>query len=257
MKGTPDNAAEIITGSAAGSAHSDFRRIAEGFLEADRLLSADVHVGLQEALQLLVDLAVDCVQVCNWAAITVWPVGEAPWSQAISDDIARRVEAIQYEQMEGPCLRAAKDESPIKIEDLANDGRWPRFAAAVLAELPVRSVLAFPLGSHPHRMALNLFSASTSAFTDSVERVAENFATQAKGLLLHAQTAERAAHYSIALETNRQIAMAVGILMARQGIRSDEALAQLKAQSNRHKRKVRDVAAYVVEAGELPDGPFQ
>ena len=63
---------------------------------------------------------------------------------------------------------------------------------------------------------------------------------------------ERIAHLEIALKTNRQIAMAIGILMARYGIREDAAFDRLRVASQRLEVKLREVAAEVVETGELP-----
>lgn len=63
---------------------------------------------------------------------------------------------------------------------------------------------------------------------------------------------ERIGHLELALQTNRQIAMAMGILMARRGLTEDAAFAELRTVSQRRAVKLREVAAYVVEAGDVP-----
>ena len=64
---------------------------------------------------------------------------------------------------------------------------------------------------------------------------------------------ERIAHLEIALQTNRRIAMAIGILMARRGLTEDAAFGELRAASQRRAMKVRELAGYVVEAGDLSE----
>ena len=64
---------------------------------------------------------------------------------------------------------------------------------------------------------------------------------------------ERIAHLEIALHTNRRIEMAIGILMARRGLTETVAFGELRAVSQQRAMKVRDLAAYVVEAGDLPE----
>ena len=56
-----------------------------------------------------------------------------------------------------------------------------------------------------------------------------------------------------ALETSRQIGVAIGILMARQLVTYERAFAQLVEASQYLNRKVRDVAVDVRETGQLPE----
>jgi AmiR/NasT family two-component response regulator len=63
---------------------------------------------------------------------------------------------------------------------------------------------------------------------------------------------ERAANLERALESNRRIGMAVGILMERHRVAEDAAFALLRAASNRTNTKLRDVAERVVYTGSLP-----
>ncbi|WP_168207624.1 ANTAR domain-containing protein [Microlunatus elymi] len=66
-----------------------------------------------------------------------------------------------------------------------------------------------------------------------------------------------------ALEANRVIAVALGILIERYGISQDTAFAYLKRLSQDNNRKLRDLAAELVDTGKLsddgevswPDGP--
>jgi len=66
---------------------------------------------------------------------------------------------------------------------------------------------------------------------------------------------ERAKQLEDALQANRQIGMAIGVLMGRGGMTQDEAFALLRRASQHLHRKLREVAAEVVDTGQLPDRP--
>ena len=71
----------------------------------------------------------------------------------------------------------------------------------------------------------------------------------------HAELASARAqieHLSRALESNRRIGMAIGIVMARHGLTPDEAFGALRMASQRSHRKLRDIAEDVVFTGEIP-----
>lgn len=55
-----------------------------------------------------------------------------------------------------------------------------------------------------------------------------------------------------ALETSRCIGMAMGVVMARAGLKPDEAFDVLRAASQRTHRKLREIAEDVVFTGEVP-----
>jgi hypothetical protein len=61
-------------------------------------------------------------------------------------------------------------------------------------------------------------------------------------------------HLHVALTSNRRIGMAMGTLMARHGCTENDAFDRLRSVSQHLHRKLRDVAEYVVLAGELPTG---
>ncbi len=63
---------------------------------------------------------------------------------------------------------------------------------------------------------------------------------------------ERTANLQIALATNREIGMAMGIVMQRSGCKPDDAFATLRRASQDTNRKLRDVAADIVLTGEVP-----
>ena len=72
-----------------------------------------------------------------------------------------------------------------------------------------------------------------------------------RGLRL-TEAEDKAANLQIALTTNRQIGMAVGVLMAREKITSERAFDLLRRQSTNTNRKLREIAEDVTLTGQLP-----
>ena len=64
---------------------------------------------------------------------------------------------------------------------------------------------------------------------------------------------DHATHLAIALQTNRIIAEALGILMSTYKINEQQAFDLLRLVSQHTNRKLRDVAADVTHTGTLPD----
>ncbi len=221
-------------------------------------LNAQLREGafLDESLQRLVDLAVDTVRGCDWAAVTSWPTGTVPRSLATSDPVASVTDQLQYDTGEGPCLEAADEsetlQAPKRIDDVTTESRWPTFCAAVAEQTPVRAVLSFHLGSTPHPTALNLYGRRAGGFDGEPLDTAVLFAAHAHVLLAHAVSADRATHLDLALVSSRQIGAAVGILMASLRITDEEAFERLRQASQGLNRKLVDVAEEVRTTGELP-----
>ncbi len=64
---------------------------------------------------------------------------------------------------------------------------------------------------------------------------------------------DRADDLEQALHSNREIGMAMGILMARGKCTSEQAFDLLRNASQNLNLRLRDVAARIVDTGELPD----
>ncbi|PPK97937.1 diguanylate cyclase (GGDEF)-like protein [Kineococcus xinjiangensis] len=77
---------------------------------------------------------------------------------AASDDVLLRIESLQDEVGEGPCLEACRTGQPVLVPDLAADERFPRFAPAAL-EAGMAAVFTFPLRWQSGQIgALDLYS---------------------------------------------------------------------------------------------------
>ena len=114
--------------------------------------------------------------------MTMQPSGK-PVTVACSDRVAARVDEVQYELDDGPCLHAMRDGHLVRIEDTAEKAHWPEFEAQA-AWHGIRSCLALPLNADGKPVgALNLYSHETSAFGAAEALRAESFAENASGAL--------------------------------------------------------------------------
>jgi ANTAR domain/GAF domain len=202
----------------------------------------------------VVDFAAHTVPHAIGAGLTLIRRDGRPTTLAASNELAARVDAIEYECGEGPCLDAIEHDDINVVDNLATDGRWPKFATRAIAETPVRSMLGVRiyLGDN-ERGALNFYAEELDAFTPLDVGIAATMSTVASLALQHATEQQRSANLQVALESSRQIGMAIGILMSSRLLTADQAFEELRRTSQQLNRKVRDVALEVNETGALPE----
>jgi GAF domain-containing protein len=163
---------------------------------------------VHETLQLIVDLAVATVPGCEHAGISFVHRRRTISTPAATDAVALRVDAVQSEVGQGPCLDAMLDEQIFKTDDLATETRWPLFAARVYAQTGIRSMLGLRLFARGRTMgALNLMSAQPAAFGGESLSTAALFAALAAVALNAAQTEET---LQLALKSRDIIGQAMG-----------------------------------------------
>ena len=196
--------------------------------------------------------------------MTMQPSGR-PVTVACSDRVAARVDEVQYELDDGPCLHAMRDGHMVRIEDTAEKARWPEFEAQA-ASHGIRACLALPLNADGKPVgALNLYSREASAFGAAESRRAENFAENASGALsLAMRLASHAAlvkQLRSSLTSRTVIDQALGIIMAKEQCNQARAFAILRSASQNSNVKLRDIAGAVVTSitGEplQPAPPFE
>jgi hypothetical protein len=105
-------------------------------------------------------------------------------------------------------------------------------------------------GRHPAALVLS-FDADIAPEPGTVERV-QAYAELADEAIGYRYATEQIASLRTALETNREIGTAMGILMVSRRVSDDDAFELLRAESQRSRRKLGVVAAEVVYAGTLP-----
>lgn len=180
---------------------------------------------------------------------------------ASSDEIAMRVDEIQYVRGRGPCLEAIHQGTRVEVPDLSHESRWGNYAEYALSN-GIRSVVSVPLTVDGQvRGALNLFANTPHAFTEPDIARAEAFTRQAATaltiLLRHASHTVLDDELSEALATRAVIDQALGILMVTRKISAHEAFEILRHTSQTTNRKVSTLAAELIETmtGHPPEPP--
>jgi GAF domain-containing protein len=137
--------------------------------------------------------------------------------------------------------------------DLDKDERWPVFGPRCAEETGVQSMLSVRLAlAAEDQAAMNFYSLGRNAFTELDIGVASIFAPYAALAVEQTLREQDAANFHQALSSSRQIGTAIGIIMARKLVTSDEAFDILRQASQDLNRKLRDLAAEVQETGALP-----
>lgn len=234
------------------SGASEWARLGTHVVRISATLAADD--GAIDA-QRIVGLAVAAVSHANHVGLTLLPAKGSPETIAVSDELPGRIDALQIRLKQGPCLDAA-DGEVVLSHDLSDASRWPEFAPRCTSVTSVRSILSVPVPlPGDDRAALSFYSTSTAVFDDldvGVASVFPPYAAMAVSTRLHER---EIAQLGTALANSRRIGTAVGILMERYRVTSQQAFDLLTRASQCANRKVRDIAAEVELTGELPNLP--
>ncbi len=162
---------------------------------------------------------------------------------ASSSEFAAKLDAMQADFGEGPCVYAAEAETIVRVEPARHEQRWPRFIPAAV-HLGLRSALGVRLLTDDRSMgALNLYSTSSDTISPETTQLADLFAAQAAVAL---GWLRREDELTTAMESRRTIGMALGIVMQQFRVDDISAFRYLTRLSNNQNVKLRDVATGVV-----------
>lgn len=180
---------------------------------------------------------------------------------ANSDEVAMRMDEIQYLRGHGPCLEAIQQGTRVEVPDMSVEDRWGDYPGYALSN-GILSVFSLPLALDGEtRGALNLFAITPHAFTATDITRAEAFTAQAATaltiLLRHASHTVLDDELREALATRAVIDQALGILMVTRKISAHEAFETLRHTSQATNRKVSAIAAELIETmtGHPPEPP--
>jgi hypothetical protein len=171
-----------------------------------------------------------------------------------SSQMAQHVDDLERRAGDGPCIDAIEEEAPQIEPDLTTPSQWPLFAAALLAETPVRGAMGFRILVDKRKgAALNLFSETPNVFdAESAGRAAVLTAFASVAINAIAK-GEDATSLRKGLISNREIGKAVGMLMVLHDLSEDEAFDVLRRHSQGLNIKLADVAREVIEKrGQFP-----
>ncbi|TDO47999.1 ANTAR domain-containing protein [Kribbella sp. VKM Ac-2527] len=218
-------------------------------LELMQRLSRSLTPGdLDHTLSRITGAAVEVLPSVEFASITVLHRDGRLETVAPTDDLLWGVDAAQYELREGPCYDAAADAVHVVSPDLANDQRFPRYAAtAVTAGINAQAGIRL-FEAPKSRGALNLYARETGAFED-LGMLGAFFQHQSAMAIDYAREIQNLRE---AVRTRGMIGQAVGIVMERYKLTDDRAFAFLTRLSQHGNMKLRAIAEQIIATSEQP-----
>jgi transcriptional regulator with GAF, ATPase, and Fis domain len=165
-----------------------------------------------------------------------------------SDRIAQRIDDLERLAGDGPCVDAIEEETPQVETDLTTPNQWPKLAAQLVAETPVRGAMGFRILVDKRKTgALNLFSDKAGVFDTEAAGQAVVLASFASVAINAVAQGEDVATLRRGLMSNREIGKAVGMLMMLNGVDEHQAFDILRRYSQDLNIKLADVARTVIE----------
>lgn len=200
----------------------------------------------------LTDLSGFFVELFPITGAAVSTVGEVLGSETISasDDVAARLDELQFDLGEGPCWEAMRTVAAVLEPDFRRAGvkRWPAFASSVDDD-DVASMFAFPLVVGELKMgAVDLYSAEPV-------RLSPRECTQAiamaqvvsRHVLRDALSDFDERETEAGAFSRRTIHHATGIVLAQLDIDPDDALLMIQARAFSTGQRMMEVAQAVVD----------
>jgi GAF domain-containing protein len=207
---------------------------------------------VERALSLICALAVETVPGSVGAGVTIVDGRGRRTSSGATDARVLQADAQQYDLDEGPCLTAVAARTVVRVDDLATDRRWPRWAAAG-APLGLRSSVSAPLVAADTALgAVKVYGQQPSAFDERSEQLVTMFAAQAAVLVANVLTHRRAESFGEGLRRSVRdrdlVNVARGVLVARERVDEDTAFALLLTRARQEGEAVRVTARRIIDA---------
>jgi GAF domain-containing protein len=211
------------------------------------------HIGNGGTLHTVVHAACDLIEGCDSAGVTLVTSRGVVHSAASTDTLHDKVNALQSELHEGPCLDALWRDEVVVVPDLDKDSRWPRWRPAAIDAFRLRSMICVRLFTHEEQLgSLNFFSRHTGGLSEDDVEEAVAIAAQAAVAF---SASDSHANLTTAMSNRTVIGQATGLTMAKYGLNSVAALGLLKRLSSEQNRKLALIAAEIValwnEKGDL------
>ena len=137
--------------------------LSDALAETARQLQAEPTP--QHTVERAVAFAVELIDGCDYAALSVVHRSGNIDTVASTDEVARRGDELQYSFREGPCLDAIWEQDTFQIDDMTTKQRYPDWARQVAEQTGIRSSLSLQLFTNEDSLgALNLYSPQPEAF---------------------------------------------------------------------------------------------
>jgi len=199
------------------------------------------------------DLSRPFVDVLPVGGVSVSAFGVLGASETISasDDVAFRIDEIQFDLTEGPCWTALRNEAPVLEEDLVGrpNESWPAFNDAVREE-PVRAVFAFPIVFGPFPLgAVDLYAPRPTSLAPVQVQHGVSLATAVGRRVL--RRALRAIDDDVPEDrspfSRRVVHQATGVVLAQLDISPDDAYLLIQGHAFARRTSMRQVAEEVLD----------
>jgi GAF domain-containing protein len=174
-----------------------------------------------------------------------------------SDDMINELDQAQYDAGRGPCVDALQGDTQY-FDGTSIPPKWRHFAETA-ADAGIYSVMSFPMKVGEETLgALNFYSTERDAMRRGHREEGLLFAAQAAVTIANARSFQdrtrQVEQLEDGLQTRTMIGQATGLLMAQEGLTSEEAFQKLVAVSQNANIKLRDIARRYVEAWEQKAG---
>ena len=204
---------------------------------------------VNELLELICLAAIDAVPGAEYAGITLADRHGKLETTAATHPLVHRVDALQYQLKQGPCVDAVQGRWEARSDDLRLDVRWPKYGP-LAADLGIVSQMGIELFDEPGLIAgLNLYSSTVGAFDDDTVEAAMLFAIQATHTLGRVMTQKR---LSDAMTTSTTIGRATGVVMQRFRLSADRAFELLTRVSRVHDVTIEMLAEQILDEFTYP-----
>ncbi|MGN5236145.1 ANTAR domain-containing protein [Rhodococcus sp. SJ-3] len=201
---------------------------------------------LESSLERLTTAAIALIPGADSAGVLMVTGPSEFETHAATSELTRRVDKIQAELREGPCVDAALEAEMTHTADLRSEPRWPQFSAAAV-EAGVFSMLSFRLFTHGNESgALNLFASEAGAFDAESMHVGGVLAAHAAIAVL---SSRKELQFKSALASRDLIGQAKGMLMERFAVGAEQAFQMMVQLSQETNTPVSVIAARIVESG--------
>jgi len=210
--------------------------------------------GVSPTLQEVVTRALDIVP-SDWAAaaaadhLTDRP---ARHSAGTDDELMQTIADIAGHTRTSPGWDAFANGCMVYAADLTRECRFGEYPQEMVARTPVRSVLSFGLRLHDRALGvLTFYARRANAFDSDARARAALLADHATIAIEAATVADRAENLRSALDSNRLIGAAVGVLVERHKCSPEQAFDLLRVVSQRTNRRLADLAEELVRTGKV------
>lgn len=215
---------------------------------ASAVLELTSEPSIPTTLDRVVTLVVEVIEACDAAALLVFE-DHTRTTVVASDESLRDLVAHHVEREAAPSWTAYTQQEAIYSGNLDLESRWPTMAESMTHRLGIHSLYALPLTGPARPLGvLVAYGKTVDAFDEEDQETVRILATHATTVLADAVAKQQ---LQTALSSRTVIGQATGIVMERYGLDAAAAFTVLRRLSQSENRKLRDIAAHVVETGQV------